>query len=96
MQTQPPNNNKLTTQLEKLAYRLEAIRLADYVELLEKPRKLIFANFIAGISRGLGFAVGTTIVFAIVVELLRRIILINIPLINEYLIDIIQLIDLKK
>jgi hypothetical protein len=96
MQTQPPNNKEFTNQLEKLAYRLEAIRLADYLELLEKPRKLIFANFIAGISRGLGFAIGTTIVFALVVEFLRRIILINIPLINEYLIDIIRLIDLRK
>jgi hypothetical protein len=83
-------------QMERLASHLEAMRIADYLELLEKPRRLIITNFIAGVSRGLGFAVGTTIIFAIVVEFLRRIILINIPGISYYLIEILKLIDLKK
>jgi hypothetical protein len=82
--------------LQRLADRLEAMRIADYLELLEKPRRLVMANFIAGIARGLGFAIGTTIVFAVVVEVLRRIILINIPLISDYLVDIIRLIELHK
>lgn len=73
--------------LEKLANRLEAMQIASYIELLEKPRKLIVTNFVAGIARGLGFALGTTIVFAIVIEVLRRIILLNIPLLSNYLVD---------
>ncbi len=85
-----------TEHLQRLADRLEAMRIADYLELLEKPRRLVMANFIAGIARGLGFAIGTTIVFAVVVEVLRRIILINIPLISDYLVDIIRLIELHK
>ncbi|HWQ61864.1 MAG TPA: DUF5665 domain-containing protein, partial [Negativicutes bacterium] len=60
------------------------------------PRKLVMTNFIAGIARGLGFAIGTTIVFAVVVEVLRRIILINIPLISDYLVDIIHMIEAHK
>ncbi|MBP2651174.1 MAG: hypothetical protein H6Q74_1999 [Firmicutes bacterium] len=96
MPTNSPNTDENIKRLERVACRLEAIRLADYLALLEKPKKLIFSNFIAGISRGLGFAVGTTIVFAVVVETLRRIILINIPVLNEYLVDIIHLIDMKK
>lgn len=79
------------TIAERLAKRLEELRIADYMEMLEKPRRLIFTNFVAGIARGLGFALGTTIVFAIVVETLRRLILINIPVISDYLIDIIRL-----
>ncbi|MBP2644642.1 MAG: hypothetical protein H6Q75_82 [Firmicutes bacterium] len=96
MQTKPPTKDELARQLDRLADRLEAMRLADYLALLQSPQKLIISNFIAGIFRGLGFALGTTIVFAIVVEMLRRIILVNIPVINEYLIDIIHLIDMKK
>jgi hypothetical protein len=82
--------------MNRLANRLEALRIADYMELLEKPRKLILTNFIAGVARGLGFALGTTMVFAIVVETLRRLILINIPIISDYLIELVRLIELQK
>jgi hypothetical protein len=86
----------LAGTLEKLAARLEAIRIADYLELLEKPRKLIWTNFVAGVARGLGFAIGTTIIFAIVIESLRRLILINIPLLNDYLVELFRLLELRK
>ena len=86
----------LIEQMERLTRHLEALRIADYIELLEKPWKLITTNFIAGVARGLGFAVGTTIIFALVVEGLRRIITINIPIINEYLVEIFKLIELRK
>lgn len=96
MKIQPQKTDHLIEQLERLARHLEALRIADYIELLEKPWKLITTNFIAGIARGLGFALGTTIIFALVVEGLRRIILINIPVINDYLVEIFKLINLKK
>ncbi|MDR3589796.1 MAG: DUF5665 domain-containing protein [Negativicutes bacterium] len=96
MKTELQNQTLLAKQLERLVNRLEAMRIADYIELLEKPRKLLWTNFIAGIMRGLGFALGTTIVFAIVVETLRRLILINIPVISDYLVEIIRLVEIRK
>jgi hypothetical protein len=96
MTNRQPEREPSADHLRRLADRLEAMRIADYLELLEKPRKLVLTNFIAGIARGLGFAIGTTIVFAIVVEVLRRIILINIPLLSDYLVDIIRMIEAHK
>lgn len=96
MKPDTPSNDRLANQMDRLARRLEAMRIADYMELLEKPRKLIFTNFIAGVFRGLGFAIGTTIVFAVVVEFLRRIITINIPVINDSLVQLIKLIEQSK
>jgi len=96
MTTELKKNEFLSEQMTRLANRLEAIRIADYMELMEKPRKLIFTNFIAGVFRGLGFAVGTTIVFAVVVESLRRIVLMNIPVINDYLIALVRIIEMRK
>lgn len=96
MKTEKPTDDQSPAMLERLAARLEAIRLADYLELLEKPKKLLWVNFVAGIARGLGFAIGTTIVFAVVIEILRRLILINIPLISDYLIDLFRLIEQHK
>jgi len=94
MNTSP--EEKTVNSLEKLANRLESMQIARYLEVLEKPRKLIVTNFIAGIARGLGFAIGTTIIFAIVIEVLRRIILLNIPLISNYLVDVIRMIEHSK
>ncbi len=96
MNSRQPDNGPSADHLRRLVERLEAMRIADYLELLEKPRKLVLTNFIAGIARGLGFALGTTIVFAVVVEVLRRIILINIPLLSDYLVDIIHMIEAHK
>lgn len=87
---------KIVKALEKLADRLEAMKIASYIELLEKPRRLIITNFVAGIFRGLGFALGTTIVFAIVIEMLRRIILLNVPLVSNYLVEVIRMIEQSK
>jgi len=96
MKIQPRKTDHFLEQMERLTRHLEALRIADYIELLEKPWKLITTNFIAGIARGLGFALGTTIIFALVVEGLRRMITINIPIINEYLVEIFKLIELRK
>lgn len=96
MKPELQNQTQLTKQLERLVNRLEAMRIADYLELLEKPRRLLWTNFIAGIVRGLGFALGTTLVFAVVVEFLRRLILINIPVISDYLVEIIRLVEIRK
>lgn len=96
MKPEKMTEDRLPAMLEKLVNRLEAIRIADYLELLERPKKLIWTNFVAGVARGLGFAIGTTIIFAIVLESLRRLILMKIPLINDYLIELIKLIDLHK
>lgn len=96
MKIERPKTDHLLEQMERLSRHLEALRIADYIELLEKPWKLITTNFIAGVARGVGFAVGTTIIFALIVEALRRIILINIPVINDYLVEIFKLINLKK
>ena len=86
----------LNAQLDKLLRHLESLRIADYMELLQRPGRLIFVNFIAGIARGLGIAVGATLIFAVMLELLRRLILLHIPGIGEFIAEIIQIVELRN
>ncbi len=81
-------------KLEILLRHLESMRIAEYIDMLQKPSKLIFTNFIAGIARGLGIALGATLVFALVVELLRRVILLNIPGIGSFVAEIIKMVEI--
>ena len=86
----------IANQLSKLASRLESMRVAEYMELLEKPGRLILINFIAGIARGLGIAIGATVVFALLLEGLRRLILLNIPGIGNFIADVVRIVETKN
>jgi len=55
---------------------------ADYIVYLKSSRKIMFSNFLAGIFRGLGFIVGMTIVFAILVWFLAAIV--DFPVVGQY------------
>lgn len=86
----------IANQLHKLVCHLESLRIAQYMEMLEKPARLIFTNFVAGIARGLGIAFGATLVFAMMLEFLRRLILLNIPGIGDFIAEIVHIVEMKN
>ena len=89
-------NKELLTRWERIAERLDASRISDYVELMNKPRKLIWTSFVAGIARGFGAAVGATVVFALVLEVLRRLIVVNVLGIGDFIVSILKVIEAKQ
>lgn len=82
--------------LEKLVVRLESMRIAEYMELLEKPGKLILINFVAGMARGLGIAIGATLIVAMLIELLRQLLLLNIPGVGNYIAEIVKIVERRN
>ena len=82
--------------LEKLVHHLEVMRISDYLQKLEHPKRLIFLNFVAGVSRGLGIAVGATLIFGVVLEIMRRLILLHIPGIGSFIAEIVQIVESKS
>lgn len=80
------------SQLEKLAERIEKMRLADYMTMVNRPSRIIWTNFLAGASRGIGFTVGAAIIIAIVVKILMALISMNIPYLSEHLTYIVEFI----
>lgn len=75
--------------LQKLARYLDLSGISDYVQLAQRPGKLLFLNFISGVARGLGFTVGTAIVLAFLYKLVAEIISMNIPYLTELLSEFI-------
>lgn len=84
--------DSLKEKIEKLAVSIEKMKLAEYVKLLESPRRLLFINFIAGLARGLGMAVGFTLLGAIVLYILQRLVILNLPFISDIIADIVRLV----
>nr|WP_092068077.1 DUF5665 domain-containing protein [Dendrosporobacter quercicolus]NSL46928.1 hypothetical protein [Dendrosporobacter quercicolus DSM 1736]SDL69607.1 hypothetical protein SAMN04488502_101580 [Dendrosporobacter quercicolus] len=92
----PTKDDFIASQAQRLANHLEAMRIAEYVDLLQRPARLIFINFVAGLARGLGIAIGATLIFAVLVDLLRRMIVLNIPGIGNFIADIVQIVEMKN
>ncbi|KFI34418.1 membrane protein [Peptococcaceae bacterium SCADC1_2_3] len=83
----------LRHQINELALNMEKMKLAEYVNLLEKPRRLLYINFIAGVARGLGIAVGFAILGAVIIYVLQRIVALNLPVIGKFIAEIVTIVQ---
>jgi len=76
------------TQLEKLADRLERMRVGDYVTNLNKTSRLIWLSLMSGIARGVGLTLGATLVIAIIFKIISTMISWNVPYLSEMMQDL--------
>ncbi|MDD2554992.1 MAG: DUF5665 domain-containing protein [Syntrophaceticus sp.] len=85
----------LKIKIDELSLNLERMKLAEYVELLNNPKRLLWINFISGLARGLGIAVGFTILGAIVLSIMQRIVVLNLPVVSDFIATIVRLVQLQ-
>ena len=83
----------LEERVRELAINMEKMKLAEYVDLLENPYRLLYVNFISGIARGLGIAIGFAILGAILVLILQRLAVLNLPLIGDFIADLVKIVQ---
>jgi len=60
----------LNKNVEKLATLFERVEFQDYLNLLNNPKRLLWVNFLAGLSRGVGILLGGGVVGALTIGLL--------------------------
>ncbi|HZJ84303.1 MAG TPA: DUF5665 domain-containing protein [Syntrophomonadaceae bacterium] len=85
----------LMDKITELSVNMEKMRLAEYVEMLERPRRLLYINFLIGLARGFGSAIGFTILAAAVIYFLQKVILLNLPIIGEFIADIVSIVQIQ-
>lgn len=85
--------DKVIFELQRVSQNMEKFNLAEYMEMLNNPRRYVMINFVGGLSRGVGIAIGFTILGAIVIMLLKRLMLLNIPLIGDFIADIVLIVQ---
>lgn len=67
--------------------------MAEYMEMFDNPRRLLYVNFLIGVARGFGSAIGFTILAALVLYFLQQIIILNIPVIGEFIAQIVAIVQ---
>jgi len=85
--------NSIGEKLEQVGVQLERAQIADYVSLLNKPKRLLFLNLIAGIARGVGIAIGFTIFAATIIYFLQKLGALNLPIIGDYIAEIVKIVQ---
>lgn len=85
--------NLLEKSVEELNKMLQESNIHEWMYILGNKKEIIKRNILAGISRGVGIGIGVTIVTAILVILLQKIVSLNIPVIGEFVSDIVDIVQ---
>ena len=75
---------------------LEKGNFVELTYILGSKKEIIKRNLMAGIFRGVGIGIGVTIISAILVMLLQKIVTLNIPVIGEYISDIVEIVERRR
>lgn len=83
----------LENRVAKMTDHLEKMKFAEYVSLVQAPRKMIWVNFIIGLSRGFGIAIGATVLGAMMLMLLFRLADLNLPVVGEFIARMVRIVQ---
>ncbi len=85
--------NMLIRRIAELSLAMDKMNIAEYVEFLKNPRRIIFVNFLGGLARGFGIGIGATILAALFIIILSKIVQLNIPVIGEFIAEIVKTVN---
>jgi hypothetical protein len=83
----------LIRRLEQAAEVFGRSGIAEYVELYRHPGRMLWLNFLAGLARGFGIAVGFTAIGAVFLIFLARLAALNLPIIGEFVADVARVVQ---
>lgn len=85
--------NFLQKSIDKLAQMLQNMNIHDSLYILGSKKEIIKRNLLAGIARGIGGGIGFSIITAVIIYFLQKIVRLNIPIIGEYINDIVEIVQ---
>ena len=83
----------MAKRMEEHLRALEQLQLTDYLRYVQDTRRLMRTQFLSGLFRGMGMAVGFTILGAVLVVLLQALAQRNLPVIGDFLAQIVAIVQ---
>lgn len=80
-------------QVAELAQVLEKMRLAEYIGYLNRPGRLLWINLAVGLVRGLGVAIGASILAGVAIMVLKWLGFLNLPLIGGFIAELVKIVN---
>ncbi|MGI6328468.1 MAG: DUF5665 domain-containing protein [Dethiobacteria bacterium] len=66
--------------------------MAEYMNLINNPRRYMMVNFLGGLFRGFGIALGMTILGAFVLYILQRLVVLKLPVIGDFIAELVRIV----
>lgn len=87
---------EINKKIDKISKTLEKSNIIELSYIIGSKKEILKRNLIAGISRGVGIGIGITVITAIIIYLLRKLIMLNIPVIGDYIADIVEIVEKSR
>ena len=87
------HSRSLPQPVKALGDSLERSSFAAYLQLQQRPLRLIWLNFIGGLARGVGIGIGFTLFAAAIFLILQKLALVNLPLIGAFIADLVRIVQ---
>lgn len=85
--------NTLIRRIADLSLAMDKMNIAEYVEFLRNPRRIIYVNFLGGLARGFGIGIGATVLAAVFLLVLSRLVQLNLPVIGRFIAEIVRIVS---
>ena len=82
--------------LKSIASKLDRANFYEYMLYVQDKKRIMRVSFLSGIMRGLGGAIGFTLLGAVVVYILQRIADSHLPGIAELIAELINIVNSKR
>jgi hypothetical protein len=82
----------IAREVDRIAKIVERMNLGDYVGLLQRPGRLLWLNFLAGMARGLGTILGATVLVSLIVAVVQWIIASHLPGVGHFFEEFLALL----
>ncbi len=83
---------KIDRKLDELLAALERMQLEEYVRYITDRKRLWRTNLLIGMARGLGTVIGVTVLGAVLIALLQRMVTENVPVLGDFLADVVRIV----
>ncbi|WP_051662918.1 DUF5665 domain-containing protein [Alicyclobacillus macrosporangiidus] len=83
----------IAEDVERLADHLERVNFGAYADLLQRPWRLAWLNWVGGVFRGLGIGIGFTIVAGVVLMILDALTMLNLPIVGKYIAELVRIVQ---
>ncbi len=86
----------LNEKIDNITDAMIKNHILDISEILGDRRMLFFRSLGSGIAKGVGIGIGVTVITAILIIILQKIVTLNIPIIGEYIADIVDIVEKSR
>lgn len=88
-------DKELSRKIDEWIEATERLGLTEYLTYVSDKKRHLISHFLGGLARGVGMAVGFTILGAMLVLFLQNLATRNLPLIGDYLAQIVSIVQNK-